>query len=509
LIEMMLSSLLRASSCRALAGACSGAAALAGTRASVFGRRHYLAPSLLAGLDAYGEQFGHVRVPQKFVVPDADGWPEEARGLELGLQVSGLRKQKKRGTLPQDDMAQLEARSFVWNLYDWKWQCVLQSLQAYQEVHGDLEVPKRFLVPSEAPWPEVAWGMKLGFRVSGIRSADEHVKHRPERRAELDALGFVWDDREQRWKEVHAALLAYQEVHGDLEVPQSFVVPSEAPWPDGVWGMKLGQRVHHIRASEQYVKHHPERRAELDVLGFVWDDRERRWEEVRAALLVYKEVHGNLEVPTAFVVPSEAPWPEEAWGMQLGSRMNDIRSKEHYVKDHPERRAELDALGFVWDDLERRWEEVRAALLVYKEVHGNLKVTRAFVVLSEAPWPEEAWGMKLGYRVRDIRHSEHFAKHHPERRAELDALGFVWDDLERRWEEVHAALLAYQQVHGDLEVPQAFVVPSEAPWPEDAWGMMLGLRVNNIRHREDHVKDRPERHAELDALGFRWNSLAS
>ena len=101
---MMLSRLLRGSSCRALAGACSGAAALAGTR----GRRHYLAPSLLAGLDAYSEQFGHVRVPKKFVVPDADGWPEEARGLALGLQVSGLRQQKKRGTLPQDDMAQLD-----------------------------------------------------------------------------------------------------------------------------------------------------------------------------------------------------------------------------------------------------------------------------------------------------------------------------------------------------------------------------------------------------------------
>ena len=44
---------------------------------------------------------------------------------------------------------------------------------------------------------------------------------------------------------------------------------------------------------------------------------------------------------------------------------------------------------------------------------------------------------------------------------ELDALGFVWDDLKRRWEEVRAALLAYQQVHGDLQVPFSFVVPSE------------------------------------------------
>ena len=189
----MLSSLLRASSCRALSAGCSGAAALAGTRVSVLGRRHYLAPSLLAGLDAYGEQFGHVRVPKKFVVPDADGWPEEARGLKLGLQVSGLRTQKKRGALAQDDVAQLEARSFVWNLWDWKWQCVLQSLQAYQEVHGDLEVLRPFVVPSKAPWPEEAWGMKLGKRVNNIRSLEHHVKDHPERRAELDALGFRWN----------------------------------------------------------------------------------------------------------------------------------------------------------------------------------------------------------------------------------------------------------------------------------------------------------------------------
>jgi hypothetical protein len=425
----MLSSVLRASSCRALAGACSGAAALAGTRVSVLGRRHYLAPSLLAGLDAYSEQFGHVRVPKKFVVPDADGWPAEARGLALGEQVQGLRKQKKRGTLPQDDVAQLEALRFVWDVPEWRWQCVLQSLLAYQGVHGDLEVLQPFVVPSGATWPEEARGMKLGKRVSKIRSREDYVKHHPERRAELDALGFVWDDLERRWEEVRAALLAYQELHGDLEVPQAFVVPSEVPWPEEAWGMKLGSRVSDIRQQEHFVKHHPERRAELDTLGFVWDDLERRWEEVRAALLAYKEVHGGLQVPKSFVVPSEAPWPEEAWGVPLGRRVNKIRSQENYVKDHPERRAELDALGFVWDEFERRWEKVRAALSAYQQVHGDLEVSAAFVVPSEVPWPEEAWGMKLGQRVNDIRSSGDYVKHHPERRAELDALGFRWNSL--------------------------------------------------------------------------------
>ena len=202
----MLFSSLRSSSCRALAGACSGAVALAGTRGSVLGRRHYLAPSLLAALDAYGEQFGHVRVPTAFVVPDADGWPEEARGLKLGRQVSGLRAQKKRDTLPQADVAQLEALRFVWDVPEWKWQCVLQSLLAYQELHGDLDVPQAFVVRSEVPWPEDAWGMKLGHRVSNMRSKEIFVKDHLERRAELDAMGFVWDEFERRWEEVRAAL---------------------------------------------------------------------------------------------------------------------------------------------------------------------------------------------------------------------------------------------------------------------------------------------------------------
>jgi len=410
----------------ALKGGGFGAAALARMRGSVFGKRHYLMPSLLAGLGAYGEQFGHVRVPTAFVVPDADGWPEEARGLKLGLQVRSLRTQKKRDTLPQDDVAQLDALRFVWDVPEWRWQCVLQSLLAYQEVHGDLKVLQPFVVPSEAPWAEEAWGMKLGSRVSTIRSKETYVKDHPERRAELDALGFVWDDLERRWEEVRAALLAYNEVHDDLEVPAAFVVPSEAPWPEEAWGMTLGIRLRGIRHQEIFVKDHPERRAELDALGFVWDDLERRWEEVLAALLAYQQVRGDLEVPTAFVVPSEAPWPEEAWGMQLGNRVHGIRNQEHFLKDHPERRAELDALGFVWDEFERRWEEVRAALQAYQEVHGDLEVPQVFVVPSEAPWPEEAWGTTLGIRVRGIRHQEIFVKDHPERRAELDALGFRW-----------------------------------------------------------------------------------
>ena len=41
-----------------------------------------------------------------------------------------------------------------------------------------------------------------------------------------------------------------------------------------------------------------------------------------------------------------ALWPEEAWGMKLGAKVNKIRSssREDFVKHYPERCAELGAL---------------------------------------------------------------------------------------------------------------------------------------------------------------------
>jgi hypothetical protein len=78
--------------------------------------------------------------------------------------------------------------------------------------------------------------------------------------------------------------------------------------------MNLGQAVHNIRAHGTYLSDDkPERKEWLDEMGFVWDDLERRWEVAQTALTVYKEEHGNLNVPVAFVIPSSAPWAEETW----------------------------------------------------------------------------------------------------------------------------------------------------------------------------------------------------
>lgn len=409
----------------------------AGLRSCTTGRPS-LEPEFFAALDVFRERNGHAHVPATFVVPGGDSnptrakattatatsvanartvataalaeWPPATRGLALGARVAGLRRRRKRGTLADADEAALSARGFVWDVSEWQWSRVIGALRAYKKLHGQLaSVPRDFVVPHQPmlgtarrrevtaaasndttktgleaeqdwPWPPEAAGIKLASTISNIRSKQRFIVDRPHRRAELDALGFEWGGRyDAEWELVHRTLAVYRDVRGDLLVPQAFVVPSCAPWPTDAWGLRLGSRVDNIRSQRAYVKGRPTRIAQLEELGFVWNDRERRWDEVISALRAYKAAHGDLEVPQHFVVPATAAWPEHVHGLPLGSRVNKIRFENMCVKGRPERRAELDALGFVWRDTPRRRKSVAVADVATSprgitRVRGTLKV---------------------------------------------------------------------------------------------------------------------------------------
>lgn len=64
-----------------------------------------------------------------------------------------------------------------------RWETILTALQTYKATHGDLDVPRHFVVPSEDPaWPAMTWGVLLGKRVTAIRSQSTFVASSPERR---------------------------------------------------------------------------------------------------------------------------------------------------------------------------------------------------------------------------------------------------------------------------------------------------------------------------------------
>lgn len=120
------------------------------------------------------------------------------------------------------------------------------------------------------------------------------------------------------------ALATYRGLHHDLLIPCDFIVPQEPPWPRATHGLKLGNIASHIRSLNEWADKHDE----LEGLGFKFGDvLEAIWRtEINPAFQVFLKTHGHLRIPVDFVVPSEQPWSEASYGLDLGNIVQTIRS---------------------------------------------------------------------------------------------------------------------------------------------------------------------------------------
>ncbi|OQR97093.1 hypothetical protein ACHHYP_12715 [Achlya hypogyna] len=309
------------------------------------------------------------------------------------LDVARLRRMYASGQAPYETVAALDALGFVWDPIAFKWSTRLAALSVYQRIHGDVLVPRGFVIPvGDMQWPRDAWNLKLGVFVHNVRSGRAVLS--PKQLEQLEHLGFVWDPVEHHWIMHIAALKAYKALHGDVCVPQRFIVPPD--WADTrLHGLRLGRFVNSLRTrrlSESQA-------ATVAALGFVYNMPEYNWERKLLALRLYKEIHGDLLVPKSFVVPQAAPWPASLWGLPLGPIVRSLRNS---ARD--DTRADLDAIGFVWDPLGDNWDMIVLALKTYEQVFGHLRVATNFVVPSNDPWPPATWRLHLGSAVTQLRH---------------------------------------------------------------------------------------------------------
>ena len=222
----------------------------------------------------------------------------------------------------------------------------------------------------------------------------KHVKQRPERVAELNKLGFVWERLQPEWNLVLEALVTYASIYGNLLVPQKFAVPyGDAAWPKATWGIRLGKAVYRIRNRGDYLNGNSSwsRRDQLDAIGFVWDFQESRFRKFYDALVAFIRLEVKFEnikrtaalrIPAQYVVPSTKEWPEELWGYKLGQKCVAVRQKGLYVKNNPERLHMLEELGFhLSGNSSLGWLSVVHAAAIYSQLNNRkLDVPSKFVV---------------------------------------------------------------------------------------------------------------------------------
>ncbi|KAH7469331.1 uncharacterized protein KRP23_10766 [Phytophthora ramorum] len=372
---------------------------------------------------------------------------------------------------------------------------VLAALRAYKAKNGHVLVPYRFVVPSgDDIWPSMTWGYNLGSAVNYLRyklNTDEEA-FSPQFTRELVDLDFARDASQHKWDTIiMPAFRCFFEVNGHTDVPAGFVVPSDDAWPRSAWGVCLGNTTHSIRADTTYTAQLERSKEELRKLEFCFETSiaERDWsEKMLPSLEVYRQEFGHCIIEFSFEVPSSPPWPKKAWGVPLGVVVRDIRGRKTYVEQVDRDIERLKSLGFAWNRDEAVWNErIVPAIQAYAKVYKNCKIPVKFVVPSEDPWPRNAWTMKLGKILSRLRSNATFFSHVGRDAELLDELGLNLKLSVRGWTNRVVPLLEiYTRLFGEEEIPDDFVVPSEDVWPEQAWGIRLGLFVARNSHHVPH-----------------------
>ncbi|WP_298705576.1 DEAD/DEAH box helicase [uncultured Variovorax sp.] len=260
----------------------------------------------------------------------------------------------------------------------------MRELEVFRKKHNHCNVPKD--------------SGSLGRWVAYQRQAAKKPGYPMARYARLDAIGFVWVIRASPLDStvLLAQLEKFRQENGHCNVPQS-------P-PSG-----LGRWVNRQRAMAKQPGYPKELRACLDAMGFVWEAGTGvRSEQRLVELIAFKQEHGHCNVPGNY------PGGLGEWASQQRVKAK----KPGYPED---RRARLDAIGFVWSfraTPRSIWEAWCGKLDEFRQEHGHCSV-RIHHPGGLGQWVSEQRrrAKKPGYPV--------------EYRARLDAMGFVWQLLSR------------------------------------------------------------------------------
>jgi hypothetical protein len=137
----------------------------------------------------------------------------------------------------------------------------------------------------------------------------------------------------------------------------------------------------------------------------VWEKLESQWEEMFIALTKYKKKFGDCNVPQQWAVDKQlGKWV----GTQRGNYQKRILSKSRIKR--------LEEIGFVWGQLDLKWEGMFMALTIYKDKHGDCNVPLR--------WAENK---KLGLWVGSQRQFYQKGKLSEDRIKRLEDIGFVWN----------------------------------------------------------------------------------
>ncbi|GMF21833.1 unnamed protein product [Phytophthora lilii] len=413
-----------------------------------------------------------------FEIPHKQPWPRKVWGLKLGQiveqnpdrMVHVEKEWKQRRESPETLSLVSENRCQQWKIR------ILPALVTFVEVFGDCRLGGHFTVPSEEPWPKPTWGLRLGAGIADYLKNGTYFEQIGRDADRLDALGFSFKLSATPWEQYAAPLLeTFSTMFPCTVVADNFVIPAEAPWHETMWGVKLGKLV---KWNAQHMT-----------------DIENEWRaQVLIAVDIYQKEHEvSIE---KFVVPSHSPWPSKTWGMDLACVLHRIHIGECYDGHASLARNSVARLKhLLCRRRDEAWEAIFTALKTFSKKSGHCDVKPNFVVPASAMWPKAVWNLQLGQIVEKMKTTGTFFSYVGRCATRLNKLNFTLFLSNAAWEKKVAPLIAtFANLHPRDTVPYGigwgFTIPSEEPWPENVWGVNLGVIIQwNLSRMEAIERD--------------------
>lgn len=416
------------------------------------------------------------------------------------------------------------------------WEERYDALLDYKEIEGHCNVPQ-----SEKPLGTWVNRQRIEHAryLESLDGSERYTSMTAERKAKLDAIGFIWDATSHTWNVRYDELRRFREDNGHAVVPRSrgalgawvekqrieykkFVVSAAEAEAQSRGGNDNGKkdesrRINNKLSSSATTILTQERVRKLEDVGFVWDVRERIFEQKLGELRRFLERYGHIN--SRHMEGKLRGWVRrQERQYRKCVEMSAVSKGAAVAILSPSRRAALEAVGFNQTALDgpppvkarrAQWEERYDELVAFKEEAGHCVVPKNHGPLGswvryqrhlrKEQWDSESVG-GLGTGRDGIGGPPETegsgALLSKERVDRLDQLGFVWDVHQWQWNQTFHELLDYRAANGNTNVPMSHGG--------------LGLWVFNQRaHHNSHKRGTPshmtqERYELLDSIGFEF-----
>jgi hypothetical protein len=384
-------------------------------------------------------------------------------------------------------------------------------LKAYKSKFGNLEIPLKYVVPKNDQWAASLQGKRIGKHAQTIKTklALKSASLNTRELIELTQIGFSSISQKQYGENILQALSLYKQKFGNCHVEYDFKVPlNDGLWPEKLWDMNLGAVLCSIRQNKSYASIHHQ----LTELGYDWSVS-RHVKRINFTLFhTFQRVYNHLRIPGDFTVPETSEWPAIYWRFDLGRYGREIQTDMARKLGRFDKTdvAALSKMSFLVDMDADREDRILTACQTWNSKFRTAHIPLDFIVPEgDQSWSDATWGLHLGAVWRSIVDGEA----HERIRAQVVSYGFEDQanfsgrrTMNRPYEQLYSALVAFKSIFGHVNVPWQFVVPSgDSTYPFNTWGMTLGRHVSRIRRGHLHAKHRDD----LLAIGFSYESVKS